>query len=248
MKIKEKLGKLFNCLFVNDYKCIICNREIQKDSRYSICQHCFDNLPTITKSCSKCGARIVSGKICLNCKTTLPLIEKSYAVFEYISPITNLVYRLKFNNERYLAKYLGNFLVDYYKNKKLKVDYIIPVPLNFIRLKERKFNQVELLCENFKDINVEVKCNVVERIVNTPHQTTLTREQRLKNVKGAFRVIDKALVKDKTILIVDDVYTTGATINEIAEVLYNAKAKKVYALTLAHTTDNRILNVKESKW
>lgn len=241
MKFKDKFNKLFNWLFVNDYKCLICKREIPKNSRYSICTHCFDNLPKITKSCSKCGGSIVSGKVCLQCKDNVPKVEKAYSVFDYVSPVTKLIYKLKFNNEKYIAKYLSNFLVDLYIDKKFKVDYIIPVPLNIKRLRERTFNQSELLCQGFiEHLNLDVKCNIVERIVDTPHQTSLPRVDRLKNVKGAFKVINKNEVKNKVILIVDDVYTTGATINEIAEVLYKAKAKKVYAITVAHVNYDKI--------
>ena len=233
--LKEKLNKLTDYLFVNDYKCIICNREIVKNSRYSTCDKCLKSLPYITHSCNICGASIKQGNLCLNCKRGLPSIAKNISVFDYTNPIDMLVYGLKYGNKKYLAKYLSNFMVDKFLESGLSVDFIIPVPMHSFRLNERGYNQAELLCESFKSLNLEIKCNLVERIVNTVSQTSLPREKRLINLTNVFKVLDKKQVKGKNILIVDDVYTTGTTVGEIAKVLTKAGANKVYSLTLCHT-------------
>ena len=96
LDLKEKLNKLADCLFVNDYKCLICNCEIVKNSRYSMCDKCLKSLPYITRSCNVCGESISTGNICLNCKRSMPNVSKNISVFDYVEPITNFVYGLKF--------------------------------------------------------------------------------------------------------------------------------------------------------
>ncbi len=235
LNLKEKLNKLADYLFVNDYKCIICNREIVKNSRYSMCNSCLKKLPYITHSCNVCGGSIKQGNLCLNCKHTLPSVTKNISVFDYSAPLDNLVYGLKYGNKKYLAKYLSNLMVDKFLESKLDIDFIIPVPMHKVRLTERGYNQAELLCISFKDVKLEIKDNIVERIVNTVSQASLPREKRLVNLTNVFKITDKKSVKNKNILIIDDVYTTGTTVSEIAKVLMKAGAKKVYSLTLCHS-------------
>lgn len=235
--LKEQFNKILDFLFVNDCKCIVCGKEIVKNSKYSMCKQCLDSLPYITKCCNKCGESIKSGTICLNCKQNLPKINRNFSIFKYEPPISTLITNLKFKNQKYLAKYLSNFLVDKFLEMEIEVDYIIPVPISEKRFKVRKFNQTELLCSTFeKELNIKIENNLVARVKDTPNQTSLNRRERLINLKDCFKVLNKQKVKGKTILIVDDVYTTGATINEIATVLFNAKAKAVYGLTVAHST------------
>ena len=234
MKIKEFISKILNKLYVRDYRCIICNREIHHDSRYSMCDKCRNALPFIKNPCVKCGGDIASGHVCTNCKSNMPIFEKNIVALNYVSPITTLIYKLKYENAQYLARPLGQILVDTYIESDYNIDYIIPVPIHTNRRKSRGYNQVELLLPAFDKINIPYYTDIVERIIDTPHQTGLSRKDRLTNLDGSFKVIDKKQVKGKSILIIDDVYTTGATLNELSKVLYKAKAKTVYCMSLAH--------------
>lgn len=239
---KEKFNKLLDNIFVNDFKCIVCGKEILRNSRYSMCKDCLAKLPYIKKYCEKCGESIVSGNLCLNCKRELPKITQNFSVFDYSKPINYLITNLKYDNKKYIANYLSNFLVDKFIESNIKVDFVIPVPISENRLKIRGFNQAELLCSAFNEkLNMEVCPNLVSRIVDTISQTSLSRKERLTNLTNTFKVNDKNKIKGKSILIVDDVYTTGATINEIAKVLFKAKAKNVYGLTVAHSVNNVLM-------
>ena len=234
MRLKEKLCKLFDLLSAKDCKCIVCNREIHRDSKYCMCDKCRESLPAVKNPCAKCGGDIPSGVACLNCKSKPPIFEKTVVAYNYIPPISPLIYRLKYENAKYLAPYLGEMLVDTFLENNFDIDYIVPVPIHPNRRKERGYNQVELLLPAFDNLNIPYKLSVVERTIDTPHQTDLPRKERLHNLENAFKVIDKSQVKGKSILIIDDVYTTGSTLNELASVLYSAKAKTVYCLVIAH--------------
>ena len=234
MKIKEFVLNLLNKLYVKDFRCIVCHREIPSGSKYSMCDKCRQNLPTIKNPCTKCGGDISIAGVCTNCKSNMPTFDRNIVALSYKPPITTLIHKFKYNNAKYLKEPLGEILVDAYMSSGHNIDYIIPVPIHPNRLKERGYNQVELLLPSFDKIKVPYYIDIVERIIDTPHQTDLPRSKRLTNLDGAFKVTDKKRVKGKSILIVDDVYTTGATLNELAKVLLKAGAKSVYGLVIAH--------------
>jgi ComF family protein len=238
MKIKEFISKLLNKLYVKDFKCIVCHREIPSGSKYSMCEKCRLNLPTIKNPCNKCGGDISVGGVCTNCKSNMPMFDRNIVALNYVPPITTLIHKFKYDNAKYLHEPLGEILVDTYMSSGYNVDYIIPVPMHPNRRKERGYNQVELLLSSFDKIKVPYYIDIVERTIDTPHQTNLSRTKRLSNLDGAFKVLNKKMVKGKSILIVDDVYTTGATLNELAKVLFKTGAKSVYGLVIAHGSIN----------
>ncbi|MCI0498766.1 MAG: hypothetical protein L0Y36_03665, partial [Planctomycetales bacterium] len=123
-----------------------------------------------------------------------------------------------------------------------RVDVVVPVPLHPSRLRNRGFNQVFLLMRSWKkrakadalDLSaVQIEHNVLLRSANTAPQTNLGREERLTNIQNAFTIRMHQKIKDKAVLLVDDVYTTGATVNECARILLKGGAKHVDVLTLA---------------
>lgn len=232
--IKEKFNKFLDHIFVPDIKCIVCGKEIKRNERYGMCDKCLLSLPTIIHPCTKCGSECISGDVCLNCKTITPSFTNCYVVLKYSPPVTALIHKAKYKNAKYLFKYLSNLMYDKYLELGLDIDMLIPVPLNENRIKERGYNQSLLLCETFIKYGVHIDNDVLIRTKDTPHQTSLTREQRLTNLDKAFKVVDKSKIKGKTILILDDVYTTGSTLNEISKTLIKAGASKVYGLVLAH--------------
>ena len=237
MKISP-VKKLLNLLYPQDIKCIICDCELNTGSHYSICEKCFHSLPRNNgKTCLKCGEPIKSmAKYCLHCKKSTPNFTKSFAPLIYKPPITNLIKDFKYNNKKYLAKTLGSFLVESYIINNLNCDIILPVPLYLLREKQRGYNQAYLLAMEFnKQLNLPVNKDILVRTKNTLTQTFLSKQERMKNVKNAFKVTNAQLVKNKVVLLIDDVYTTGSTLNECSECLLLAGAKKVYCLTLAHT-------------
>jgi ComF family protein len=116
-----------------------------------------------------------------------------------------------------------------------EIDFIVPVPLHRLRLKEREFNQSEILASRLaKYFNIPLIKNSLIRTRPTPPQANLSKEERLKNVNGAFKLRENELLKGKNILLIDDVFTTGSTVDQCAKVLKKeGKAREVGVFTLA---------------
>jgi len=196
--------------------------------------------------CLGCGQE--GAYLCPDCHQKIKFLEKDncpslsdlnkvIAATSYHQPLVEkMIHGLKFRFIPELAEPLARLLIDCYGKIENKLDQpvIIPVPLNKKRLLERGFNQSELIAQKFAEhFRYPLLTDVVRRRRQTPHQVGLDRAQRLKNVAGAFTVDLPESIQGQNIIIIDDVLTTGATIVEIAKVLKNAQAKKIWALTVA---------------
>ncbi len=246
-KIKDKL---INAIFPNNIKCLICSKELSENTLYSLCEQCLNELPFNTgKTCLRCDEPLTSASnYCLKCKSIVPYFKHNKSVFLYEGKIKSFVRGLKYDNKRYYATTLSNFLAGEYVKLNKDFDVVIPVPLHTNRLKERGFNQSELLCKSLKDkLKLNVDTKILGKVVYTESQTHLTRQDREKNLHDSFKVIDKSKIKGKRVLLVDDVFTTGSTINECARTLKDAGAKEVCSLTLAHAYLEIKLNEKNNK-
>lgn len=157
-----------------------------------------------------------------------------------------LIHSLKYKKDIQVAKPLGQILfaslIRFFSEK--KIDFAVPVPLHPKKFRARGFNQAYLLMHRWPDtINSEypalsdfhIKRNVIERIKNTEPQAGLNGKKRVSNIKGAFRLKHSSHVPGKSILVVDDVMTTGSTVNECAKTLIKGGAKEIHVLTLART-------------
>ena len=236
-----KIFSLFKeILYPENIKCIVCNEEIFTSDAFSICPKCLDKLSFLNdKICKICGVKIFGeGNLCERCvKNEYKEIKLARAVFEYDENLKILIHKLKYDNQKFLAKPLSNILYNYFTHRDEinDVDIIIPIPLHEKRLKQRGYNQTELLLQSFKETNL-IRTDIVKRVKDTPTQTKLTKEERMENLKDAFEIVDKDEIKNKRILIVDDIFTTGSTALTLAKLLVKNKAKSVKCLTLCHTT------------
>jgi ComF family protein len=142
----------------------------------------------------------------------------------------------KYNARINLAKPLSQLMINFTNNylKPGKFDIILPVPLHRNRLRERGFNQSELLAKNLaRSTNMPIEPKALRRIKPTIAQAGLSRAKRFANLKAAFRVDKSSAVAGKKLLLIDDVFTTGSTLGECAKALLKAKAESVDALVLA---------------
>lgn len=238
-KYKSFSEKILNILYPTDIKCIFCGDELSETTEACTCEKCLKNLPFIDNEniCKFCGVPVKSlVSICEVCYEQMPTFKLARAPFEYTGNIKFIINRFKYNNGKYLAKPLSYFMAETYFQNKFNCDFMIFIPLTKEKLKKRGYNQAELLANELsKRINLDVKKDVILKVKNTLTQTKLTRFERKINLENAFKISNKNALKKKSILVVDDVFTTGTTTEHISKLLMKAGAKSVKILTLAHT-------------
>ena len=202
-------------------RCPVCD-EIVKIGKNKICPKCKDKFVPISEPwCCKCGKELKSAEseYCKDCSRGNHLFTRGRAVFTYNSVAASL-YRFKYQGRQEYAEYYGECAAKLLKDEKemKNADVIVPVPLHFTRQRKRGYNQAALLAKSLgKAWGIPVKCNLVVR-----H----------KNLKKAFKLAQND-VKLNTIIIVDDIYTTGSTIDSVAQVFIQAGVHKVFFVTLA---------------
>lgn len=180
--------------------------------------------------------------ICSKCLIKTPSYDRVITIFRYNHIIKKIIGDLKYRDQSFLAKKFAKILFDKAKNEIATCDLMVAVPLHIKRLRKRKFNQAVLLCKNLLKFFPDKKFypDFLFRVKNTVSQVELRKKQREKNLKRAFLVNKKYrdLVKNKKILLVDDVMTTGATLENCAKELKRRGAKEVTVLTIAKTVFN----------
>lgn len=237
--------KITKYLFPN--RCLKCSKTIEDKS--SICYQCFDKIDFITyPNCKSCGRPFEFDNgvntICPTCiKDKRPVIKYNRSCFEYSNIAKSMIFAFKFYDKTNLAKIFAKWMVkageDFFKDNKRNIktpDVIVPVPLHWTRLITRKYNQSALLANELSKLtDIEVNHQVLKRGKKTKPQVQFNGKARVKNVRDAFVVRkNKGIeVKGKTILLIDDVYTTGATIKECAKALKKEGAEHIYSLTIA---------------
>lgn len=167
--------------------------------------------------------------------------EKARSVFVYEDKITAVVHRFKYGGKKYLAKPFAEMMADCFSKQftDVRFDCIVPVPMHAKKKKKRGYNQAEILAKELSQIlNIPLETKGIERISDNTAQAELNFAERQKNLAKAF-ICEKKFFSGKTILLVDDVFTTGATARVVCEALKtDGKAKEIGVLTLAHTSLN----------
>jgi len=241
-KLKNTVLKIINLIFPK--VCSLCMRDIREG--YSVCPKCLKSLKKIEGLiCVKCGLPLESGgEHCRSCKKNNDhyAFDKLISPFEYTGGVQKLLHKFKYGGKHFLSKDLAVQMYDFIKDNDLykNADYCIAVPLHFHRRIKRGYNQAELLAKHLSRFSgVPVLKNVLKRTKRTKAQFLLTRKMRLENIKNSFALnrSKSLLIKNKTILLVDDIATTCATINECAKTLKTARPKKIIVVTVARDTN-----------
>ena len=237
MQVKKFLSSVKKLIsqhvFNKKWRCNWCGVEIFEEEYF--CKECLNKLPLINKGyCAHCGRELkVGADYCLSCKNNMVYVDKARSVFAYKEPINKLIKDLKYYEKRYLVEIFAKYMSNIYFRNYFNADAIVYVPMLEEAEKKRGFNQSKLLAEELSKIVKVPLLNVLAKTKSTTRQAKLGREERLKNLKGTFSITDKKSVKGKTILIVDDVCTTGATSEVIGQLLKKNGACAVYLLTVA---------------
>ena len=201
--------------------------------------------------CVFCG-KIIDKTICEECERKYNLevkykyikkiqenvyFENQMYLFEYRDIVRKIIIDYKFRDKSYLYKYFSEKII---KNKKIcrilkSYDIIIPVPIHKKRKNERGYNQSELIVRNLVDKfeHLKMENRAIRKIKNNKKQSSLNKEERLKNVQNVYEVINKERIENKRIILFDDIYTTGNTVNEISKLLKQNGVKEILVFTIA---------------
>ncbi len=232
------LSLIKNSMFEESWTCNICGDELFEEDKTNVCKKCREKLPYIDgPTCEICNERIEEGnRICDFCKQHKKNFDKAYAVFDYDKDIKKLVHKFKFKGAKYLAESLAYFMFLHMQKHKIVADFIVCVPMSEKSVKKRGYNQAQLLAEHISNFSkIPFAPHTVAKVKNNKQQKGLNFENRQKNVENVFALRSRISIMDQTVLIIDDIYTTGATVSSLANVLKNGGAKEVFVLTLAHT-------------
>lgn len=201
------------------------------------------------KVCGICKNKINENYTCEKCSNILQYtmerelcvrnlngcVDLQISLFMYKNLIRNKILEMKFDGKAYIADSFAELMYKVLKEKSIEFDIIIPVPIYIKRYRERGYNQSELLSKFIsRKLNVKNKTRVLLKIKNNKPQSTLDKDTRMKNVINVYRVKSNKSIQRKRVLLVDDIYTTGATANECAKVLKEAGALKVICITIAY--------------
>ncbi|MBC7756208.1 MAG: ComF family protein [Bdellovibrio sp.] len=250
-----KNSQLFNfCLKMDTLKqfifkpnCLLCAESTAQNSKnthpstHAVCGECLAELPWHPKtSCPQCGLASsgagLNAIVCGSCLNSPPDFDATKAVFLYAYPIDAMMLRYKYGSMLNLGDTFGEFLAEKINIEDClrNIDLIVPMPMHPQRLQERGFNQAleiaKILTKNCKE---KLDYKSTERQTLTPPQASLPLKERVKNIKGAFKV--NTALKEKRIAIIDDVMTTGASLNELAKTLKKAGASHVECWVVART-------------
>lgn len=199
-------------------------------------------------ACSVCG-KLDQNWLCPKCEKRVERLEKSCVVeienkkyekllylFQYESLVRKLILRYKFLNKAYLNHFFANRIAQNQKNQELlkKYDMIIPVPMHKKKMQKRGYNQTELVTNELeKRLGIPARKDILSKVVNTTTQSKLGGKARQSNIQHAFFIKNDIEVEDKKIILLDDIYTTGATSEECSRVLKAAGAREILVLVLA---------------
>ena len=219
-------------------RCLYCQKLITYPSPEFICSDCLSQIVFAGKHCCRhCGRAmgVEHETICQNCAELKPYFNNGISLFAFHTVGREFIHTLKYRNGTYLKNDLLQ-LIEHEKEKlqPLQNATFVPVPLHFLRQWQRSYNQSLLIAKALKIACNGSISNVLKRKINTRSQTSLTRSERKQNVEGAFTLKVKTIDTMKTYVLVDDVFTTGATLNECASILYKHGAKDIRIFTLAH--------------
>lgn len=240
----KTIKKFFNEL-INTFLpkcCVLCKKRLGSDESKHLCKTCWNKFQPIEGLfCQKCGKSLPDGgKYCYSCRR----LSASSTHFEYIraagvyaGTLREAIHKFKYQGKDFLAVSLGEFIVTQSQDKYpwSEIDFVVPVPLHRIDQIRRGYNQAQILAEVVaKELGKSLSVGNLTRNRKTKKQTELSREKRLTNLVDAFKILNPTIFKSKNIILIDDVCTTGSTIEECSKEMRRAGAKKVWGLVLAH--------------
>ncbi|MDD5542734.1 MAG: ComF family protein [Acidobacteriia bacterium] len=225
--------------------CELCHHLIRRATGSTLCDSCWNQIqPWMGTVCARCGEPLISPQVpadweCGRCRRADTLFDFCRSFGIYDGTLRESIHLFKYGHRTRLGKRFSDLLMVLWNRwpQLADADLVLPMPLHRRRKRERGFNQSEILAQGFaRQVGKPYEPRLFIRTLPTPSQTGLSRRQRRLNVAGAFEVRHPARLEGKVCLLIDDVLTTGATLNEASTVLKRGGAQKVLVLTLARVS------------
>lgn len=220
--------------------CDCCGREIFTYPKQRLCEECEEALPKITRSCPKCGRKTAAEGVCLECKAWMPQFLFALAPFAYENSAASMINRFK-NGEKYLAYFFAERIAPLISARFPQENVVLDecvftcVPDRKearANRRERRYNPAETLAKTVCGLlGVPSDGEMLIKSRETRQQKKMSKSERFENVRGAYRVHERAKCRGKTVVVFDDILTTGATGDECARILLAAGAKRVIIVT-----------------
>lgn len=239
--MKEVIKSFLELIYPEKNICQVCNTYDENIGENYICKSCLSKLERINPPfCIKCNKSLDEGAdndLCPECIRKERYFKQLRSPFYYKGIVKKYIHDYKYCNKPYYYKLFGKLLLDYMRSiDYTNFDYIISVPLHKIKLRKRGYNQSMLIAKYLSKRLSIPYLDILKRVTNTTKQSELSKSARQQNIINAFEVKNNkslSLIDDKNILLIDDIYTTGATINECTKLLMKYGAKNIYVLTIS---------------
>lgn len=240
------IRNLFKYVFPDDIYCICCGSIIDSTRPYSLCNSCMDNIHWITgRTCSICGRALYDtypSDVCYSCMDSEHVFDRGFSCVDYGLLERGIIMDFKYGGKSYIGWKLAEIMTDRFMCEYMDADIIVPVPVSIRRRNERGYNQAEILAKGLAaGTGIRYGGDVLKRVRDTSAMKALSVTDRKSNLKDAFKVSESAVktIDGADIVLVDDIYTTGATADECCRVLKEAGAGRCYIFSFASAPNRR---------
>ena len=245
--LKSFKDTILDFIYPKNISCIICDNPIKLTNTYSICKDCFNKLHFLKDACLKCGKPIIHHNLeyenikdCPSCIHRSFYFDRAISCIEYDKTSKKMILDFKYKNKTYFCRYVAQIMSEKMELENLSADYLL-----FVR--KRGFNQAQKIAEDLSDITGIPTLNCIVRCKNTKRLYNLNKKEREQEVKNSFIIKDKNnLLKDKNVILIDDIFTTASTTNEISKLLRLIPVNKITILTLLTRARDTYISDKEN--
>jgi len=232
--------KLWEFIFPSNIYCICCNSVIDRTRPYALCDLCVQKFHWMgKKTCQKCGKILEEGyshEECIDCRNMAHQFVKGFTCTRYGLYERVLMMDYKYHDKAWIGRKVGDILADRMQQETFRPDLVVPVPIHKYREDKRGYNQVELIARQYAKLaELPIDSRMLIRTKDTLPMRNLGVSQRIANVQDAFSIRNgwEEKLDGKTILLIDDIYTTGSTADSCTQTLLQGGAKEVWLLTFA---------------